>query len=139
MTVKSHLHASSPPGETQPEQNCLHPAVQDHRFNLLEWSIRILIAGHSIGRNLMTTELDPALSSTPRAWAEKETPGQADVLGQGHKTGLRAVTRLAVTVQIQPLILLILTNPRSPGHHVGDLEGNQRNHAAPNDGDDDSL
>ena len=139
MAVKSRLHASSPPVETQPEQNCLLPAVQDHRFNLLEWSIRILIAGHSIGRNLMTTELDPALSSTPRAWGEKGTLGQVEALGQGHKIGLRAVTCLAVTVQIKTLILLVLTNTGAPGHKISDLEGNHRNDPAPDDRDNDTF
>ncbi|SVB61732.1 uncharacterized protein METZ01_LOCUS214586, partial [marine metagenome] len=41
--VKSRLHASSPPGETQPELNCLFPSVQDYRFNLLERSIWVLV------------------------------------------------------------------------------------------------
>ena len=42
-----------------------------------------------------------------------ETLGQAKSLGQGHKIGLRAVTCLAVTIQIKTLILFIIGDSTS--------------------------
>ena len=60
----------------------------------------------------LITELVPALSST-HEHGQKETLGQVEVPDQGHKNGLRAVTCLAVTVQIKTLILLIIVHSAS--------------------------
>ena len=86
----------------------------------------------------LITELVPALSST-HEHGQKETLGQVEVPDQGHKNGLRAVTCLAVTVQIKTLILLVLTNTGATRHKISDLEGNHRNDSAPDDRDNDTF